>query len=105
MIDAHIEPYSKMQTDDPENTMNPRNGMLLCRMCDVAFEKGCIRIDGNLDVGVSELLSKEANSSVRSWHKTISSRLQLRNDIKYPPDAKYLEWKIDLLKDNCQREF
>ena len=105
MIGAHIVPYSTMRTNDPRNSMNPRNGMLFCRLCDVAFEKGCIRIDGDLGVGVSELLSKEDNSPVRSWLKTIPSRLQLRNGMRYPPDAKYLEWKIDLLKDNCQKGF
>lgn len=99
MIGAHIVPYNIMRINEPKYSMSPTNGMLFCRLCDVAFENGSIKINGDLEVGVSELLSKEASSPVRSWLKTIPSRLQLRADMKYPPNARYLDWKIKLLKD------
>lgn len=97
MIGAHIVPYSVMRTEDPDNSMNPRNGLLLCRFCDVAFERGSIRVRPDLGIDISDRLRDERSDIVRSWLGPIPAELRIKSDAKYPPDSKYLKWKIELL--------
>ena len=33
LVGAHIIPFSIMRKDDPQNAMNPANGILLCKFC------------------------------------------------------------------------
>ncbi len=99
VIGAHIVPYRIMRRKDPYNSMNPQNGLLLCRLCDVAFEKGFITIEQDFGVEISELLSENSTNQVRSWVSHVTPELRLRHDMKYPLDPKFLEWKLKLLQD------
>ena len=97
MIGAHIVPYSVMREEDPRNAMNPANGLLLCRFCDVAFEKGSITVGADLGITVSGYLRDRRDDVVRSWLAPIPAELRIRRDAQYPPDPRYLQWKTDLL--------
>ncbi len=98
MIGAHIVPYMVMQKEDAANAMNPVNGLLLCRFCDVAFERGSITLEHDYEITISEYLHKQKNSIVKSWIKSIPDELEIKKDADYPPDPKYLKWKKKLLK-------
>ena len=97
MIGAHIVPYSVMSKEDAANAMNPANGLLLCRFCDVAFEKGSIRLESDLGIIISDYLTEKRNSIVKSWLESIPAQMLIKQDAKYPPDPKYLKWKKRLL--------
>ncbi len=61
LVAAHIARYA----DDPANRLNPHNGLLLCRLCDGAFELGMISINPDLTQG---------------QHRTPSASYSLRAD-------------------------
>ncbi len=100
MIGAHIVPYSIMREEDPKNAMNPVNGLLLCRLCDVAFEKGSITVEADLGITISECLRERREDVVRSWIDPIPAELSIKQDARYPPDPKYLKWKKNLIRTN-----
>lgn len=93
MIGAHIVPYRTMRVYDPENSMNPRNGMLLCRLCDAAFETGAIRVAQNFDVEIGKSLTNETGVAVRSWIGNIVQKVDVREGMKYPPEPHYFKMK------------
>ena len=97
MIGAHIVPYAIMRVEDPGHAMDPSNGLLLCRFCDVAFDNGSITIEGDMGIEISDRLRDQRSPIVRSWLKPIPGELHVRPDAKYPPNPIYLRWKIDLL--------
>ena len=97
MIGAHIVPHNVMLEQEPENAMNPTNGLLLCRFCDVAFEGGSITIDKNLGIDISDQLQDRNEEVVKAWLEPIPTELYIRKDAKYPPASKYLKWKKDLV--------
>ena len=98
MIGAHIVPYYVMREEDPKNAMNPANGLLLCRLCDVAFEEGSIAVETDLGITISECLRERREDVVRSWIDPIPTELRIRKDARYPPDPRYLKWKRDLIR-------
>lgn len=98
-IGAHIVPYSIMRRKDPRNSMNPSNGLLLCRMCDLAFEKGMITINEDREVAIASILNVQKEEQTRRWLKPIPKRLPVRDDAKYPPSPEYLGQKLDLVSD------
>lgn len=97
MIGAHIVPYSVMRKDEPKNSMNPSNGLLLCRFCDTAFEHGSIRVFGNYDIKVDRGLRDHRLDMIRSWTSSISERLEVAPGAKYRPKRRYLERKIEIV--------
>ena len=101
MIGAHIVPYSVMRREDAANAMNPANGLLLCRLCDVAFEKGSITLESDLGITISDYLADQRSPAVRSWLGPIPAELRIKADAKYPPDPIYLKWKKKLLASVC----
>ena len=102
MIGAHIVPYSVMREQEPHNAMNPKNGLLLCRFCDVAFENGSITIDADFGITISEHLSESKEPIVKTWLEPILPELHIKAGARYPPDPRYLEWKKKLLSKNGQ---
>ncbi len=98
MIGAHIVPYSTMRIEEAENAMNPSNGLLLCRFCDVAFEKGSIMLESDLGITVSEYLRDQRERIVKSWLEHIPEELKIKETARYPPEPKYLKWKKRLLE-------
>ncbi len=97
MVGAHIVPYNTMREKDPRNAMHPSNGLLLCRMCDTAFEYGHVTVEEDYNITVSDYLSKHKTPAVRSWIDNIGTELNIRVDVSYKPDPKYLRWKKDLV--------
>ena len=98
MIGAHIVPYSVMRIEDSDNAMNPRNGLLLCRICDVAFERCDIRVEPDLGVVVSDVLTDSSNTTVKKWTGSIVSQITVKKSAVYPPDPYYLKWKMRLCR-------
>ena len=97
MIGAHIVPYKKMRQEEPKNSMNPSNGLLFCRLCDTAFEKGSIRIHADFEVEIGNKLRSKGTKTVQSWLSHIDNKLVVPDDVNYPPDPRYLKWKLNLL--------
>ena len=93
---AHIVPHSIMQKEDPENAMNPSDGLLLCKLCDIAFEKGDIQVSGSFEIQIKESLKRlsENNKALSNWLSGISKNLLISG--QHNPAKKYLEWKLKL---------
>ena len=100
MIGAHIVPYSVMRKKDTQNAMNPTNGLLLCRLCDVAFENGSIILETDLGITITSILKDERDKTVKSWLGHVVPEIKIRNNTKYKPSKKYLTWKKNLIKKN-----
>lgn len=98
LVGAHIVPYNIMRVKDAENSMNPTNGLLLCKMCDTAFEYGSITVEEDLGIEVSEHLKEEPSVQAKSWVNLIDSEIRLGKDPAYPPAPKYLKWKKKLVQ-------
>ena len=96
MIGAHIVPYSKMRVEDPDNSMNPTNGLLLCRLCDYAFEHGYIMVEPSYKIIRSRYLDNYTTNAVQSWVRQIDTNLKLGEGRKYRPDPQYLKWKLEI---------
>ena len=97
LIGAHIVPYFEMRRKDADNSMNPVNGLLLCKLCDVAFELGSITVEEDLGIVISEYLQEQNNPAIKSWIDFIHPEIHLKKNAKYPPDPRYLKWKRKLL--------
>jgi hypothetical protein len=97
LVGAHIVPHSTMQKEDPENSMNPNNGLLLCKLCDIAFERGDIHVSNLCEIIISKKLNQLATDdhAVMNWLSGIGEKLILKNN-GYNPDKKYLDWKFNL---------
>ncbi len=98
LIGAHIVPYSVMRKEDAENSMNPANGLLLCRMCDAAFELGSITVNEDLSIEVSEYLKEQTACYAKSWIRSIGTEITLKKNPRHQPDPKYLKWKKELIR-------
>jgi hypothetical protein len=96
---AHIVPFAVMQKNEPENSMNPVNGLLLCVLCDIAFEKGDIIVDEQYQIISNEKLKElsETDTAIKSWISNIKDDLEIKTSAKFKPDIKYLKWKIELV--------
>ena len=93
LIAAHIVPYNRMKVEDNEHAMDLHNGLLLCRLCDKAFEDHDIIIEPDLTVNKTKLEKKITEmNSVRNWLESIIDHIDISN-VKYPPSSKYLEQK------------
>ena len=100
MIGAHIVPYSTMKVEDPKNSMNPTNGLLFCRLCDTAFERGDIIIEEDHGTTVSPYLKDNRTTIVKKWVTSILPEMKISDNIEYPPDSRYLKRKKQLVVKN-----
>jgi len=94
---AHIVPYNIMCKEEPQNAMNPADGILLCRLCDIAFENGDILLKENYEISIKEKLKNSGNQSVSSWVSKINQKIAIKEGSKYSPDRKYLLRKLELV--------
>ncbi len=78
LIAGHISPWSS----DPENRLNPRNGILLNRLHDSAFENGLISFGDDGQILYSDNLSEFDRSKLAE----IESDGSLRQPTKFLPD-------------------
>ncbi len=97
LIGAHIVPYFEMKRKDADNSMNPVNGLLLCKLCDVAFERGSITVEEDLGIVISEYLQEQNNPAIKSWINFIHPEIHLKKNARYPPDPRYLKWKKKII--------
>ena len=84
LIGAHIVPYNVMRKEDPQNAMNPSDGILLCKLCDIAFERGDILLQENLQIVISEKLKNSKNNTVKSWLSEIHNTIPINSESKSP---------------------
>jgi|SaaInlStandDraft_7_1057024.scaffolds.fasta_scaffold33910_2 predicted restriction endonuclease len=94
LIGSHIVPHSEMLEEDPKNVGNPTDGLLLCRLCDYAFEIGNIRLEENLDITITQKLKDSKNPSVFAWLSNINKKITIKSDAKYAPSLKYIQKKL-----------
>ena len=102
MVGAHIVPYSIMVKEEPNNSMNPTNGLLLCKLCDIAFERGSITVQKDMGIIVSDYLHDQRHDTIKSWIKSVQPEIILPKDTIYHPDPRYLQWKQKLNKVSIQ---
>ncbi len=98
---AHIVPFAEMQENEPENAVNPANGLLLCALCDIAFEKGDIKVGEDYQIIQTDKLLKsaETNLTIGTWISNIKDRLEIKSACKFKPDVKFIKWKNELNSD------
>lgn len=92
LVASHIVPWSI----DSRNRLNPKNGILLCRIHDAAFEVGVVRIAEDLSIEVVEnrttILGKDLRAALKKTRKRIvCSKVGLR------PARLFLEWRLTQL--------
>lgn len=92
LIASHIVPWSK----DRDNRLNPRNGLLLCRMCDCAFETGDIRVTKDLQILKADHFKGNGNNAVNSWMKSIGSIIHVQRS-EYAPAHEFIHAREMLL--------
>jgi len=95
LIGAHIVPLHIMRKVDPNNAMNPADGILLCKLCDIAFENGDILLQTNHEIKISEKLTKSENSSVTLWLSKINSKIPIKSDSKFTPKVEFIQKKLE----------
>ena len=96
MTAAHIVPYSVMRRDHPEDAMSPVDGLLLCRLCDTAFETGSVILEPDYRITVMPKLGMVENRPVRSWVGNISKVMD-PGDVEYAPSETYIARKKELV--------
>jgi len=99
LIGAHIVPYNVMRKEDPQNAMNPSDGILLCKLCDIAFERGDISLQENLQIIVSEKLKNSKNNTVKSWLSEIHNIIPINSESKFKPHLKFIQRKLELVQE------
>jgi hypothetical protein len=95
LIGAHIVSYNIMRKEDPDNAMNPADGILLCKLCDIAFESGDILLQETYEVTISPKLTKSENSSVTLWLSKINSKIPIKSDSKFTPKVEFIQKKLE----------
>jgi len=102
LVGAHIVPKAVMDKYDPKNAMNPVDGLLLCELCDIAFEYGHITVDAKYRISISNNLRQKANEKankvLKSWIKNIRKKISLKKNSPHNPKTKYLKKKMKLIK-------
>ena len=101
MIGAHIVPFSKMQKWKGEsfNAMNPKDGLLLCRYCDIAFERGDITVDEKYRIKKSSGLVEQSrkNKPIKSWLACVRQKIYVKRNSMFEPGKNYLKKKLELI--------
>lgn len=94
LIASHIVPHSK----DKKNRLNPRNGFLLCRMCDNAFERGYLKTFPSLRISKTKKLTANSNKAVEAWLANINNKVTIKDE-KFIPLPKFINKRNRLLKE------
>lgn len=86
LVTSHIVPWK----DDPQNRLNPRNGLCLSALHDKAFDRGLITITDDFRIDVSAgLLKLHKETFVRDTLIAIKGR-QITLPEKFRPDISFL---------------
>jgi len=95
LVGAHIVPFNIMRKDDHQNAMNPANGILLCKLCDLSFERGDILLQKNFEITINEKLKKSNNSAVCSWLSNFNSKIPINPNPKFTPKLEFIQKKLE----------
>jgi putative restriction endonuclease len=90
LVASHIRRWA----DDPENRMNPRNGLALNALHDRAFEAGLIGIGAGYRVLLSSILKKSKDPAV-AVHFLPYEGAELRLPKRFLPDEGFLKGHLD----------
>ena len=85
---SHIVPWSA----NPNERINPRNGLCLNTLHDRAFDRGFITVSPDLIVCVSRKLHVKADESVGARFLLVSEGKQIDRPVRFPPDRKFLDY-------------
>ena len=88
LVASHILPWSI----DPDQRLNPSNGILLCKTHDALFELGVIRILPDLSVMV--IVPKRPSMGVDLASFISCTRSRLRRPVQALPDPRFLERRL-----------
>lgn len=89
LVASHIVPWSI----DPDQRLNPANGILLCRSHDVLFELAIVRIHPDLSVKIVPPKRERMGSALKALLR--ETRTFLRLPAKDRPGARFLERKLN----------
>ena len=98
VVASHIVPYYVMRAQHPDDAMNPIDGLLLCRLCDIAFEDGSIILEPDYEISIESELQNVENKTIRSWLGNISKKIEIDSGIEYQPSPSYLKEKKLLVR-------
>jgi putative restriction endonuclease len=88
LVASHIVPWA----ENSQERLNPRNGILLCRTHDAAFETGLLSVHPDLSV---EFECKLDSLGRDLWAHLRSTATRLRvTRLKRSPDTRFLEWRL-----------
>lgn len=103
VVASHIVPYYIMRTRHPGDAMNPIDGLLLCRLCDVAFEHGSIILEPDYEISIESELQNVENKTIKSWLGNISKKIEIDSGVEYQPSPSYLKEKKLLVYNKHQK--
>jgi putative restriction endonuclease len=88
LVACHIVPWAQ----DSKNRLSPRNGILLCRTHDAAYEHGLIRIATDGTVNLVDLTTSMGSDLLAFLKRTRPRLPKVRGGCQ--PDARFLAWRF-----------
>lgn len=91
LVAAHIVPWSL----DSKNRLNPRNGILLCKTHDAAYEAGILRILPNCSVELVVTETDKLGVHLADFlHKHTAGKLRTPHNKAHTPSPDFLKWRL-----------
>lgn len=91
---SHIKPWS--QTDNNNEKTNPKNGLLLNALHDVAFDKGLITINNDFKVILSTSLRQSIDQGTYVFFKKYEG-IAISLPDKFIPDKQFIDYHNDMI--------
>lgn len=88
LISSHIIPWAK----DPQNRLNPRNGLCLNALHDKAFDQGLITILTDFTIMVSPRVKRHYPNSAEKKFISEYNKKRITLPRRFIPDVKFLEY-------------
>lgn len=90
LVAAHIKPWAV----DPQNRLNPCNGLAMNALHDRAFENGLITIDQQYRIRISSQLKKRENANAYDYFQKYDHRRIILPQ-KFWPNPEFLQYHND----------
>lgn len=91
LVAAHIVPWSL----DSKNRLNPRNGILLCKTHDAAFEVGILHIWPDCTVELVVTGTDKLGVHLADFlHKNTADKLRTPHNKAHAPSPDFLKWRL-----------
>lgn len=92
LVASHIVPWSV----NPEQRLNPRNGLCLNNLYDKAFDVGLITIDKNYKIKISNhILKNKDQSAINDYFLPIKDKEIILPD-RFKPSSEFIEYHNDV---------